>query len=117
MQPLKTIGHRKYIGSMSAKGYPGAPTFSPPDTQPPNSRPAYGWHPQASTVPLGNPEFTQRVIASMVVGVPDVTIYAPGDLVILNGKDYIVSEDVRDYTTGPFGTGPGGEIIVESVTG
>ena len=117
MEALKTIGHRKYIGSMSAGGYPGAPTFDPPDTSPADDQPAYGWHPQASSVPLGNPEYTQRVIASMVVGVPDVTLYAPGDLVILNGRDYVVSEDVRDYTNGPFSHGPGGEIIVERVTG
>lgn len=117
MEPRKTIGHRKYVGSMSPDGYPGSPTFNPPDTEPANERPAYGWHPQASEVSLGNDDYTQRVIASMVVGVPDVSLYAAGDLVILNGRDYIVSEDVRDYTNGPFSAGPGGEIIVERVTG
>lgn len=117
MEPLKTIGHRKFIGSMSANGYPGMPTFSPPDTQPPTSRPAYGWYPLASQVPLGNPDYNQRIIASLAVGVPDVTLYGPGDLVVLNGQDYVVSEDVRDYTNGPFSHGPGGEIIVEKVSG
>jgi hypothetical protein len=117
MEARKTIGYRRYVGSMSADGYPGSPTFEPPDTAPPTDRPAYGWHPLASTVPLGNVDYIQRVIASQVVGVPDVTIYAPGDLVILNGVDYVVSEDVRDYTNGPFSHGPGGEVVVEKVTG
>jgi hypothetical protein len=117
MQALKTIGHRAYMGVMSYDGYPGSPTFSPPDTEPPHEYPAYGWHPQASDVPLGNDDYSQRVIASMVVGVPDVSLYKAGDLVILNGKDYVVSEDVRDYTNGPFSEGPGGEVVCERVTG
>lgn len=117
MEALKTIGHRKYVGSMSADGYPGAPAFSPPDTDPPNEYPSYGWYPLASEVPLGNDDYTQRVITSLVVGVPDVTPYAAGDLVILAGENYVVSEDVRDYTTGPFGRGPGGVVIVEKVAG
>lgn len=112
MQPLKTIGHAKYVSSMSPDGYPGAPTFEAQVT-----RPAYGWHPQASSVPLGDPDYIQRVIASVVVGVPDATVYKAGDLVVLDGRDYVVSEDVRDYTTGPFSPGPGGEVIVERVTG
>jgi hypothetical protein len=117
MDAQKTIGHRKYIGSMSADGYPGMPTFSPPDTAPPNQYPSYGWYPLASEVPLGNDDYTQRVITSLVVGVPDVKLYAAGDLVILDGENYVVSEDVRDYTTGPFGRGPGGVVIVEKVSG
>lgn len=117
MRATKTIGHRKYMGVLSAAGYPGAPMFDPPDTQPATLRASFGWHPQASDVKIGDVEYTQRVIASMVVGVPDVTPYAPGDLVILNGNDYVVSEDVRDYTNGPFSRGPGGEIVVERVTG
>jgi hypothetical protein len=112
MQALKTIGHAKYVGSMSADGYPGAPAFEPTE-----DRASYGWYPLASEVPLGNDDYTQRVISSLVVGVPDVTPYAAGDLVVLDGEDFVVSEDVRDYTTGPFGRGPGGVIIVERVTG
>jgi hypothetical protein len=112
MEALKTVGHAKYVGSMSADGYPGSPTF-----QPTVRRPSYGWYPQASEVPLGNDDYTQRVISSLVVGVPDVTVYAPGDLVVIDAENFIVSEDVRDFTTGPFGTGPGGVIIVEKVTG
>ena len=117
MEALKTVGYRKYLGSMSADGYPGSPAFTPPDDQPAEDRPAYGWYPLASEVPLGNDDYTQRVIASIAVGVPDATIYAPGDLVILDGRDYVVSQDVRDYTTGPFDRGPGGLVIVERVTG
>jgi hypothetical protein len=112
MQALKTIGHSKYVGSMSPDGYPGAPAFEAEVM-----RPAYGWHPMASTVPLGDNDYTQRIIASMVVGVPDVGPYSAGDKITLAGRDYVVSEDVRDYTTGPFSAGPGGEIVVERVTG
>ena len=113
----KKVGYRKYNGSMSVDGYPGSPTFTPPDDQPAEERDAYGWAPLVSQVPLGNDDYTQRVIASIVIGVPDPTIYAPGDLVILNGRDYVVSEDVRDYRNGPYSVGPGGEVIVEKVTG
>lgn len=105
------------MGAMSVDGYPGSPTFTPPDTQPPHQYPAYGWYPLASEVPLGNDDYTQRVIASIAVGVPDVSLYKPGDLVILDGEDFVVSQDVRDFTTGPFGTGYGGVIVVERVTG
>jgi hypothetical protein len=117
VEALKTIGYRKYNGSMSEDGYPGSPTFTPAGDQPAVTRPAYGWYPLASEVPLGNDDYTQRVIKSEVVGVPDPTLYAPGDLVILNGIDYVVSEDVRDFRNGPFDMGPGGVIIVERVSG
>lgn len=117
MEALKTIGHRKYVGSMSEDGYPGSPHFQPPDDQPATEYPSYGWYPLASEVPTGDDDYTQRVIASLVVGVPDVTPYAAGDLIIIGDENYVVSEDVRDFTTGPFGRGPGGVIIVEKVTG
>lgn len=116
-EALKTVGHRKYMGAMSTDGYPGSPTFVPPDNQPANQYPCYCWYPLASQVPLGNDDYTQRVISSIVVMVPDVALYKPGDLVILDGEDFVVSQDVRDYTKGPFGPGPGGEVIVERVTG
>jgi hypothetical protein len=112
VEALKIVGHAKYVGSMSADGYPGSPTF-----QPTADMPSYGWYPLASEVPLGNDDYSQRVITSLVVGVPDVTVYSPGDLVILDGENYVVSEDVRDFTTGPFGRGPGGVVIVEKVSG
>ena len=117
MDPNKTVGYRRYNGTMSTDGYPGSPTFTPPEDEDPEARPAYGHYPLSSVVPLGNDEYTQRVIRSEVVGVPDPTIYAPGDLVILDGRDYVVSEDFRDYRNGPNSPGPGGEIIVERVTG
>lgn len=110
--PSKKIGHAKYVGSMSVDGYPGAPAFEGTV-----SRPSYGWYPLASEVPLGNNDYTQRVITSLVVGVPDVSPYKAGDLVILADGNYVVSEDVRDFTTGPWPGSPGGVIIVEKVTG
>jgi hypothetical protein len=117
MEARKTVGYRRYNGTLSADGYPGSPTFTPPDTDPPESRPAYGWYPLSSTVPTGSDDYMQRVIKSQVVGVPDPVIYAPGDLVILDGVDYVVSEDMRDYRNGPHSEGPGGEVVVERVTG
>jgi hypothetical protein len=117
VEALRVIGYRKYNGTMSVDGYPGSPTFTPPDDQPPADRNAYGWYPLSAEWPIGNNDYTQRLIASEVVGVPDPTIYAPGDLVILNGVNYIVSEDVRDFRNGPWGPGPGGCIVVEKVTG
>lgn len=117
MEPRKLIGYRKYNGAFSADGYPGMPTFTPPDDQPAEERPAYGWAPLVSTVETGNDDYMQRVIRSKTIAVPDPTIYAPGDLVILDGVDYVVSEDVRDYRTGPWEPGPGGEVIVERVSG
>jgi hypothetical protein len=41
----------------------------------------------------------------------------PGDDVADDNKTYFVSADVRDYNTGPFGFKPGGEVILEKVTG
>lgn len=129
MEPRFGIGHAKYVGSMTTGGYPGAPTFEDEV-----ARPSYGWYPLASEVPLGNAEYNQRVISSVAVGVPDVAPYSAGDKVVLTptlvlledlevpvavdgAEDYVVSEDVRDFTTGPFERGPGGVIIVERVTG
>jgi hypothetical protein len=112
MDALKTVGHAKYVGTMSPDGYPGRPTFEPTV-----ERPSYGWYSLSSEVPLGNDDYTQRVISSLVVGVPDVAPYAAGDLVVIDNENFVVSEDVRDFTTGPFGPGPGGVVIVEKVTG
>ena len=112
MDAKYTIGHAKYVGSTSPDGYPGAPTFETTV-----ARPSYGWYPLASQVPLGNDDYTQRVISSLAVGVPDPTLYNPGDLVILAGENFVVSQDIRDYRTGPHSPGPGGEVIVERVTG
>lgn len=120
------IGHAKYVSGMSEDGYPGSPAFEDEVVQP-----SFGWYSLASEVPLGNEDYTQRVITSLVVGVPDTAPYKPGDKVVLtarpipladliapvDGEDFVVSEDVRDYTTGPWDRGPGGVIIVERVTG
>ena len=117
MEARYLVGHRKYMGSLTPTGYPGSPTFIPPEDQPPNEYPAYGWYSLTAEWPVGNDDYTQRLIKSLAVGVPDVTLYEPGDLVILDGEDFVVSEDVRDFTKGPFGDGPGGLVIVERVTG
>ena len=111
MEALKTVGHAKYVGSMSPDGYPGSPTFETEVT-----RPVYGWAPLASQVPLGNDDYTQRVISSSswVSPTPPFTTRRK---VTLNGEDFVVSQDIRDYRTGPFSPGPGGEVIVERVRG
>jgi hypothetical protein len=114
VEALKTIGHAKYNGTMSADGYPGSPTF-----QATVDRPAFGWYPLSAEWPIGNADYSQRLISSIIVGVPgsDLTLYSPGDLVVLDGVDYIVSEDIRDFTKGPWGPGPGGTVVVEKVSG
>lgn len=113
-----TIQHAVYQGSADADGYPTGDMYADPV-----SRPAYGWYPLSSQL---NPsmDYDRRIITSKVVGVPDVSPYSPRDRIALPGGDinddaesYFVSEDVRDYTTGPFSQGPGGEIVIELVTG
>lgn len=112
MQAKYTVQHQKYLGATSVDGYPSTPTY-----QAPVSRSCFGWYPRASQMPEVA-EYTRRVITSKVVMVPDVSVYSPRDKVVLPGGDeYFVSEDVRDYTTGPFAFKPGGEVIVEKVSG
>jgi hypothetical protein len=84
----------------------------------------YGWYPQSSEIPVGNDELMQRVITNKIVMVPDVSPYSPGDRIAFPGDDitddesaYRVSEDVRDFNTGPFEYKPGGAIVVERVRG
>jgi hypothetical protein len=112
MEALYTISHSKYLGASSTDGYPSTPTFASPV-----SRLAVAIYPLSSQLNEGA-EYTRRVITSKVVMVPDVSVYSPRDKVVLPaGDEYFVSEDVRDYTTGPFGFKPGGEIVVEKVSG
>jgi hypothetical protein len=126
VEPRFGIGHAKYVGSVSADGYPGSPHFEDEVVQR-----SYGWYPLSAEWPAGNDDYTQRLISSLIVGVPDVLPYSPGDLVVLPpvpilfdeavapmvGENFVVSEDVRDFTTGPWGRGPGGTIVVERVKG
>lgn len=120
MEATYTIQHQKYTGSTTVDGYP-----KPADFQAPVSRVAYGWFPSSghSSVSAssmsGEQDYTRRVITSKVVMVPDTSPYSVRDQIVLPGETdpYFVSEDVRNYTTGPFGYQPGGEIVVEKVTG
>jgi hypothetical protein len=113
--PMKaghTITHAPYTGSTVADGTQGPPQYGTPVT-----RNVYGWYPQSSQVPVGNDDVTLRVKTGLVVLVPDPSVYKAGDKVTINAAEYRVSEDVRDYTTGPFGYKPGGEIVVEKTSG
>jgi hypothetical protein len=107
------ISHAAYTGSTDSDGYPTGDDFDAPV-----QRTVYGWYPLASRMDQSG-DFDRRVVTSKVVLVPDVTPYSPRDRVVLPGSDveYFVSEDFRDYTTGPFGYQPGGEIVIEVVTG
>jgi hypothetical protein len=115
-----TIIHAVYqSGGTDADGYP-----IPEGHADPVERLVYGWYPQTSEIPVGNDELAQRVITNKIVMVPDVSMYGPGDLIAFPGDDinddesaYRVSEDVRDFNTGPFGYKPGGAIVVERVRG
>lgn len=112
-----TVSHEKYTGSTDSEGYPTGDAYA--DAV---QREAYGWYPLSSQL---NPaaEYDRRVITSKVLQVPDVAPYAVRDRVILPGdgseddRTFYVSEDVRDYNTGPFGFTPGGEVVLEKVTG
>lgn len=108
-----TVSHFSYTGSTDADGYPTADAYAAAV-----ARPAYGIYPLASQLNMAG-DYDRRVITSKVVMVPDVSPYSPRDKVVLPGSDteYFVSEDVRDYTTGPFPYKPGGEIILEVVSG
>lgn len=111
-----TILHKKYTGSTDAEGFPTGDAHEAPV-----SRKAYGWYPLASVLEQSG-DYDRRVITSKVLLVPDVSPYAPRDKVVLSsdpfGDEYFVSEDVRDYSTGPFVSATkGGEIILEKITG
>jgi hypothetical protein len=111
MQALYTLAHSAYTGSTDADGYPTGDAYASPVT-----RQAYGVYPLSSRLNDAG-EYDRRIITSKVVMVPDVSPYSPRDKVVWQGTEYFVSEDVRDYTTGPFNYQPGGEIVLEVVTG
>jgi hypothetical protein len=108
-----TVSHAVYTGSTDADGYPTGDAYEPAV-----DRPAYGHYPLASQLNMTG-EYDRRVVTSKVLMVPDVSPYTPRDKVVLwdSAIEYWVSEDVRDYTTGPFEYRPGGEVILEVVTG
>jgi hypothetical protein len=113
VQPSFTVSHSAYTGSSDADGYPTGDAYAAPV-----ARLAYAIYPLASQLNMTG-DYDRRVVTSKIVMVPDVSPYSPRDKVVLPGSDteYFVSEDVRDYTTGPFGYRPGGEVILEVVTG
>lgn len=92
----------------------------------------FGWYPLASDMPVGA-ELTRRIVTSKIILVPDVSGWQPSDKVWLIGtvedEDnpvaepadlddfYLVSEDVRDFNTGPFGYRPGGAVVIERTQG
>lgn len=110
---MYTITHSAYTGSTDADGYPTGDDYGTAV-----DRPAYAIYPLSSQLNMGA-DYDRRVITSKVLMVPDVSPYSPRDKVVLPGSDteYFVSQDVRDYTTGPFGYNPGGEVVLEVVTG
>lgn len=125
MQAKYTVLHAKYTGSSDSDGYPAGDAYDASV-----ERSAYAIYPLSSQLnPSG--EYDRRVITSKVVMVPDVSVYAPRDQVVvpvpvgdsLTSRTYFVSQDVRDYSAGPFGFKPSsdatmfGEIILEKVTG
>lgn len=107
------VTHSAYTGSTDADGYPTGDAYGAPVT-----RAVYGWYPLASQLNMTG-DYDRRVVTSKVVMVPDASPYSPRDKVVLPDSDavYFVSEDVRDYNTGPFGYEPGGEVIIEVVDG
>lgn len=107
-----TVAHSAYTGSTDADGYPTGDAYGSSV-----DRPAYAIYPLSSQLNMTG-EYDRRVITSKVLMVPDVSPYSPRDKVVLPGSDaeYFVSEDVRDYTTGPFEYRPGGEVVLEVVT-
>lgn len=112
-----TISHATYLGSTDADGYPTGDNYGTPV-----SRKAMGWYPLSSQLSQAM-EYDRRVTTSKVLMVKDVSAYSPRDIVVLPGSEpeaertYFVSQDVRDYTTGPFEYRPGGEVVLEKVSG
>lgn len=112
-----TVSHSQYADSTDDDGYPTGDTYA--DAV---ERKAFGIYPLVSQLNMTG-DYDRRVITSKVILVPDVSPYSPRDKVVLPGDDteaertYFVSEDVRDYTTGPFSYQPGGEVVLEKVTG
>lgn len=106
--------HAAYLGSTDSDGYPTGDGYGTPV-----QRDSYGWYPLSSQLnPSG--DYDLRVITSKVMLVPDPAVFKPRDQVTLPGNDvYFVSEDVRDYRTGPYSPPAehGGEVVLEKVTG
>lgn len=119
VKQITQVQHKKYLGSTDADGYPTGDNYE--DTA--QLRDTWGSYPLSSQLsPAG--EYDRRVITSKVLLVLDPTVYSPRDRIAFLGDDidddtkaYFVSEDNRDYSTGPFSRTPRGEVVIERVTG
>ena len=115
VKQITQIQHAKYQSGSGDEndGYPNADSYDPPV-----SRDTFGWYPLTSQMSQDG-DYNRRVIDHRVVMVTDATVYTVRDQITFPGDDkpWFVSEDLRDYTTGPFPYRPGGEIVVKKVTG
>lgn len=105
------IQHASYSDGTSDTGYRKKGSYATAV-----SRMIYGPAPDSSTLTEGE-EYTTRVATRLTLLVPDVTVFKVRDKVTLPEGDFLVSESVRDYTRGPYGHKPGGEVIVERTDG
>lgn len=114
MEATKTVRHETYTGASDADGYTTAPTYSPPVV-----RLVYGWQPETLDTTV-NADYAKRVTDRIEVLVPSVADYKPLDRIELPpfsaGNLYLVDQ-IRDYSTGPFGSKFGGVVVVEKVSG
>lgn len=114
-----TVQHAKFLGNGDDEGYPTEDQHAAFV-----DRPAYGWYPgqgaglsAASASDPGGDDYARRLTSYKIVQVPDPSLYSYRDKVKLDGLEFFVAGDVMDYTTGPFGFKPGGEIFVQRTTG
>lgn len=108
----RTVLHAPYTGSTVTDGTQGPPQYGTPVT-----RNVFGWYPQSSEVPVGNDDVSLRVKTSLIVLVTDTSVFKAGDKVTVDGQTYLVSEDVRDWSKGPFTSKQRGQIVVEKTSG
>ncbi|OCB15081.1 hypothetical protein [Mycobacterium intracellulare] len=116
---ITQIQHKKYVGSTDAEGYPTGDNYEPTA----QLRDTWGWYPLSSQLSQAQ-EYDRRVMTSKVLLVPDPAVFSPRDRVALPGDDidddavaFFVSEDNRDYSTGPFSRKQRGEVVIERVSG
>lgn len=107
-----SIEHEVYVPETTVDGYPVPATY---ETAIP--RTVYGWQPETPGLDnTSDDEHGMRVTDCLEVLVPDVSPYSALDQVTLDDKVYRVDQ-IREYSTGPFGYQPGGVVVVERVSG
>lgn len=114
VKQIVQIQHAKYqSGGDDNDGYPNADGYDTPET-----RDTWGWYPLSSQM-SPDADYNRRVIDHKVVLVPDPTVYTVRDQITLPGDEtpWFVSEDLRDYSTGPFSSKQRGEVVIERITG